>query len=756
MPKHPLFLLVMLITLSPCWAQDESQEEVDYLFNLNLEELAERNIISASNFSEKLLDAPATVIVLSQKEIAERGYSDVSEIFDDLPGMEVIRPWGDTYFVNYMRGYRYTIGSPYLVMVDGVILNTLYFGITTPLAALPMSNIERIEVVYGPASSVYGANAFMGVINVITNASAGKAGDLDSSVQLSTGSDGFDILDASLNFSGDNWRGQFTARFEHGNLNDRIDNNQVYWLNDSHYDDPALWGEFAQRSSGFSSYVWNKALNLKLADYNSEFAINYLMLDSGYGSVYPGDRIPADGVWPRLQYGAYLKHQRKLSDSVTSRSMVRFRHDGVPPNTFDIEAWNVQNPQADSVMVGGIELSPQQSARMLHLTYWRSRSSSWSIYQDFDYDSGANWRLTSGLKYERKNLQKAYNLSTSVVAPEVVDLNAPSLYPPLATADSINKNSVIWEDFAVYAQGRYLIDDSHILSTGLRLDNNSQFGSELTFRGGYVQHLDNWTVKLLYGEAYQEPVPRSLYGAWEGSGSEPLLQPEQSNTLELSLNYHSIYIDSLLSYYQIRNTETVVNFTGGARNLGSRHVKGIDYHLRWHSGFDDIKLRTWLYFSWLLNQDEQLFDFTTGESIGEQDIGDLAAKKFMFGVTMDFSAQLSTTVRARYIAARDTVASNPIEQLGSYATVDVSLVYKDFLHSQLDLTLKVNNLFDKRYFHPGIRDADAADPYLDPSLFDDIGFDSQQTKQWHGSTGWFNARLPQPGRQLILGLRYRF
>src|SRR5690242_6739039 len=89
-------------------------------------------------------------------------------MLDDLPSMDVARSYGETYFKTYWRGYRNVIGSPYLLMIDGVVFNHLYRNDTEIMEAFPLTNVDHIEIVYGPASALYGANAAMGVINVIT------------------------------------------------------------------------------------------------------------------------------------------------------------------------------------------------------------------------------------------------------------------------------------------------------------------------------------------------------------------------------------------------------------------------------------------------------------------------------------------------------------------------------------------------------------------------------------------------------------
>jgi outer membrane receptor for ferrienterochelin and colicins len=161
-----------LLTFYGISTQATAQLANEDVFELSLNELLNEEVTTASNRKELLSNAPATVIVIDKKAMRNRGYENLSEALTDLPGMEMVYTYGDTYYLNYMRGYRYTIGTPYLVMIDGVTINSLYFNKTTQLSAFPISSVERIEVVYGPASSVYGANAFMGVVNIITQSAS--------------------------------------------------------------------------------------------------------------------------------------------------------------------------------------------------------------------------------------------------------------------------------------------------------------------------------------------------------------------------------------------------------------------------------------------------------------------------------------------------------------------------------------------------------------------------------------------------------
>ena len=112
------------------------------LLKLTLAELMNVEITSASNSPERLPEAPATVIVISKEEIDRRGYTELSQILDDLPGMDVTRAYGSSYVRMAWRGCRDNV--PFLVLVDGVVFNHLYFGTTeTPFATVPLSNIKQ-------------------------------------------------------------------------------------------------------------------------------------------------------------------------------------------------------------------------------------------------------------------------------------------------------------------------------------------------------------------------------------------------------------------------------------------------------------------------------------------------------------------------------------------------------------------------------------------------------------------------------------
>jgi outer membrane receptor protein involved in Fe transport len=703
-------------------AEGQTPAPPDDLAEMSLEELLDQPVVTASNKAERHLVAPATVVVLTGQEIRERGYADLSEVFDDLPGMDVVRPYGDTYLKNYWRGYRNAIGEPFLLLVDGIVMNHLYFNTADLIAVMPLANIERVEVVYGPASSVYGANAFMGVVNIITMKPRGD-GQSGSAV-LTAGSFEQRMADVAYAFTAGALNFRVAARFDNGDLDPSIANDYEY-TKPHYYSDRRLWGGFIDNRSiagEFKSSHRHRALDLRAGLGNLEVGLQYFVLDSGYGVEYAGDKAQNDASWKRPELGAFARLERPLSDALSSRTLMRYRRSDVSSDSF--------------FLAGNVD-SSVPSGRTIDFSYWQSLNSSWSLLQDFDWKRGNNLSISTGFKYEQKDLQKAYDLSYG-----------PSLEPRLVGGDTypypepphdgrIANNRITTTDEGVYVQGWYALPHQQRLNVGLRWDDNSQYGGGTTLRAGYVATINRWTVKALYGEAFQEPAPRLLYGGWTGSGSDPSLVPEESKTYEVSAGYSQRDFTALASVYRIENDKTIISTAAGAQNLGTRSVSGFDIHLQYVlKPTTSTQLKSWLYLSHLLSADE-------AAQGNDERIGDLADHKIMFGTTARWHRNYSATLRGRYIGERETVVTNPVHRIGGFTTLDGSLNIDRIANTPLGLQIAVHNLTDTQYFHPGIRDASAG---IEPGTFDSTG-------EWHGSNGYFSSLLPQPGRSVLVSLR---
>jgi outer membrane cobalamin receptor len=693
---------------------------------------------------EALGSAPASVIVISREEIARRGYLQVSELLDDLPGMDVVRPYGDNFVRTYWRGERGTIGEPFLLMLDGLVLNHLYFNTADgPLAALPLSNVERIEVVYGPASALYGANALRGVIHIITSRNATHEG-FSGQGTLAAGRWDRKVADLNAFYKAGDLRFSLTARSELGSLDPAA--SERYELTKASYaTDRRIWGAFLDNPAygGRNDGAWRtQALDLRAFLGQLEVGYETQMLESGYGTEYPSDVAQNHAVWARPESMAWARVQHSFGPELSGTTLLRRRESDV---------------RNDSYFVYGFTqgTGPRAGERRVDFSYWQIKSSSELLQQDFDWQAAERLGLSFGLSFERKDLQKAYD---NPYGPDafVSDLTSLSGYAfPAVPQDSlVPGNRIQTTQQAFYGLARIKLAEGQTLHLGLRNDRHSVYGADTTLRAGVVSAFGDWTFKALYGEASQEPTPRTLYGGWQGSGSDPDLKPEHSRTSELSAEWTTPRLSASASLWRAEDRDVIVTRSPGseggpgAANLGRRREQGLD-------GFAQAllpaarglrSLRLWLYASRILSDEADRFTYVAPLLLrtGEGQVGDLAHTKLWAGLSAE-GERWDGVLRARYMGPRDTVTSNPIPRIGGYATVDLALTS----HWQgVDLQLKVDNLLDRAYAQPGVRAADAGDT---PGTFDVSGLHYSG-----GSRGTYSSLLEQPGRAVSLVLRMTY
>jgi iron complex outermembrane receptor protein len=125
-------------------------------------------VVTASKKAQRLGDAPAAVTVITEEDIRRSGASTIPDLLRSVPGVDVMEPNRSQSNVS-IRGLNDLFANKLLVMIDGRSIYLDYFGgVLWNVTPLLLSRVKRIEVVRGPGSALYGANAFNGVINIIT------------------------------------------------------------------------------------------------------------------------------------------------------------------------------------------------------------------------------------------------------------------------------------------------------------------------------------------------------------------------------------------------------------------------------------------------------------------------------------------------------------------------------------------------------------------------------------------------------------
>lgn len=237
--SFPLILFLLLIS-STHYAQVNSSK-ADTLLALDVEEVMKLStdksdidqmmnaeVVSATKQAEKLIDAPANMTVITQKDIARYGYTNLYEALARIPEIYVHYN-GHNYSADFRGFFTNNLERRVLYLLNGKKLNDLFhFGDFYPDIFNDLSNVERIEVIRGPGASLYGNNSVLGVVNIITKDALEGSG----STTLSINASHLKKESAVMQYS-------FNHRKKYGNIGLALD---VNWLNGSlMYDTQTNW-----------------------------------------------------------------------------------------------------------------------------------------------------------------------------------------------------------------------------------------------------------------------------------------------------------------------------------------------------------------------------------------------------------------------------------------------------------------------------------------------------------------------------------
>ncbi|MDI1258859.1 TonB-dependent receptor [Aquabacterium sp.] len=182
---------LLAISSSLSLAHAQVKGEADALANLSLEELMRVEIVSASRRTQALADVPDAVHVITRDDILRSGVRSLPEALRMAPGVDVAQMSPSGWAVG-VRGEAGRFSNKLQVLIDGrSVFSPLYSGVLWEAERVPLEDIERIEVIRGPAGSIWGTNAVNGVINIITRDAQHTQGNL---AVASMGSDGSDRL----------------------------------------------------------------------------------------------------------------------------------------------------------------------------------------------------------------------------------------------------------------------------------------------------------------------------------------------------------------------------------------------------------------------------------------------------------------------------------------------------------------------------------------------------------------------------------
>lgn len=503
-----------------------SQEnELDKLLKLDIEDLSGLKIISATKTLTSINEVPATVKVITAETIKENGFLTLEDALSILPGFQFRNILGFNSYV-FQRGIP-NQNNLALLLVDGIQINELNSGGFYAGGQFNMNNIDRIEVVYGPASALYGTNAISGIINIITkNPENYKGFNLSG------------LYGSYKTYNGDLAYGYYNEEKE---LGFRI----AGMVKSS---------EKADLTDAAGDYNWSGNMENFEDDYSIDLKGQYKSFKAGFtfqnkqssrttnykstGTNY----LDKNTLWNINFINAYLKYDYSFSPALDLLSTLYYRNSTILDNT-----------------VAYID-------NMSQVGYYRPNNLT-GIETMLTYSPQADLKLICGILFEYESLARDYSITYS---------SSPSVKPTAPSDPAMDNNSLI----SIYFQAQYKLNKAFNLVGGARYDHSSIYDNVVTPRFGLVLNQDEFIIKFLYSEAFRAPKP------WDytfGLGN-PDLKPEKMRSFELAAQYSllqnfnvdlSLYSNKL--YNIIIQENTLNNFR--SINSGDVHSLGMEISL---------------------------------------------------------------------------------------------------------------------------------------------------------------------------------
>jgi iron complex outermembrane receptor protein len=174
--RHPLAAGLLAVVAALAAVATAAADSDGDLTQLSLEELMNLEITSVSRKAERRSEAADAIYVLTREDIRRAGVRTLADALRLAPGLQVARVTADAWAVG-VRGFASRLARSVLVLVDGrSVYNPLFAGTYWETLDYPIEDIERIEIIRGPGGTLWGANAFNGVINIISRSARDTQG----------------------------------------------------------------------------------------------------------------------------------------------------------------------------------------------------------------------------------------------------------------------------------------------------------------------------------------------------------------------------------------------------------------------------------------------------------------------------------------------------------------------------------------------------------------------------------------------------
>ena len=736
--RFPLFrvqvsLLAILLGSGHAWSQVIAANEVDQLAPLSLAELMNLPVVTASRQLESRDQSPAHVLVFTREQIRERRYRSLADLLEDLPGVDFMRGTKSSAY-NHFSFQGFAGPNKLLVLLDGVRVGNPAGG-NFPLAEnFALYAAKQVEVVYGPAAALYGADAVAGVVNIVTDVA-----ESGQTAWVSAGAGRFGSREGSFFASKAFDAGLAVSVGGHTQRDDRAPLDRYYPSDFPARNATTLGGKVMVPAANREAYTGGIRSHSAFARVDVGNSWTFGAYRNVFRSLTstgdkPDTALYLDSApWLTQTDTLWAKHRFNLGGDVSAELVADYSLQTVDPSSKYV---NIYTSFAD-----GFEYT---------------RAERVSVEQSFNWRLDSRHRVQAGVGVQKfkaiegHTLPSPYDTSRS---PADQGLTYRNTDLPLRIHDASSHN------LSAYAQLQSDWDADWSTTAGLRLDRHSAYGSSANPRMGVVwrasaEHL----VKASYAAAFRAPSPEeslSSFGSFDGSKTPAglyrgtgfrvpnfNLEPETSRTTSITWDWRlsrDANVQVHAYHSRIRNLvvtlpSTDVNAIPGALlispeskgNAGEQRQNGIDvlgrYQFRINRAWSgDL----WASGSWINGRIDE------GDGI-QWDVPFVARHKYKLGATFRYLDALSITPQVLWVGdttnGRKKDRNAPPDRLltPGYTVTNLHIGWHKLLDGRATVWLDVYNLFDKRYY----------------------------AAHGAGSRTFFN--MPQQPRSWMLSFEYRF
>lgn len=640
-----VFAAFLLGVVSVSCAADGNREENEPqdLTTLSIEELMMvevDTVSSASKYEQPTTEAPASVTIVTAEDIKKYGYRNLADILQSVRGFSITNDRNYQYAGVRGFGLPGDYGTQILLLIDGVrIYDSLYnispIGNESPL---DVDLIKRVEIVRGPSYTLYGSNAMLAVIHVITKQASDVAG-LEASGALAS----YDTYQGRLSYG------------------KRFDAEKALLLSGtfSHSDGQDFY--FPEFNSPSSNFGW--ARNCDREIFGSAFLkINYrdFTLEGTYQKM--------DKTLPTAPWGTVFNNSGTETSDSGMFVDLKYRH--VFEDNLDLMArlsWNQYRFDGHYAY----DWAEPGDPALLITNIDRGRDSWLSGEVQVVKDVFDNHRVIGGVEFRDvySMLQQNYDVAVN-----------------------LDDRRTTW-NVGTYLQDEYNLLDNLILNAGLRYDYFSTFGGTLNPRVALIYcPVERTTLKFLFGTGFRSPNGFELYyGDNATMKPNPALKEERSTSYELILEQSlgKRFRATVLGYY-IRVNDLISQVTDPVddmltyENINKAELKGLELELekKWDNGVNGR-----ISYSY---QDAK--NVTTGERLPN------AARHLLkLNLLLPLvEEKLFLGLEEHYTGRKKTLAGS---QTRDFFITNITLFSRNLLEN-LELSGSVYNLLNSKYFVP--------------------------------------------------------